>query len=151
MPLSSLCRGAKLLVGTITWALQVAAWSAKIWVLVVAGLSPLLCHNQIPRDQALQNSPQPSWHGTGVGAHKGKPTMLMGLDVYPWLSVPTRGTVGSDEKSWLHTVPACGPVVRRACSYSSYPSNAVCLGLCGASVSPSCSWVLSGHVSSMNY
>lgn len=54
------------------------------------------------------------------------------LQWWSWMSIlgsfPTRGTIGSGETSWHGAIPAWGRGNWLACSCSSNPSNAVCLG-----------------------
>ena len=114
---------------------------SKIQVPGVANPSLLLCHGQIPRGWVSQI---PLWSPLceiRIGAPIKWPTMLGETRCLPGFSFPTGGTRGSGQTSL-----AWGGAVWSACSCSSYPSSAVCLGLCdagGASASPLCSTILS--------
>lgn len=55
------------------------------------------------------------------------------LEVYLGLSFSTGETTGPEVPSMCVTLLACwGWLMQAECSHSSYPSNAVLLGLCGA-------------------
>ena len=115
---SWLCGGAKLLVGTTTWALQVGA--------PVCQDSRAGCCEPLPRCL----SQIPSGQGPQI-PHGGRPEWVLPRSD-PRLSFRTGGNVDLARPLSMALRGPGGQRMRSARSCFSYAPNAVCLGLCGA-------------------
>ena len=100
--------------------------SVKIPGLIVASPSPLLHLGPIPRGQALKMPLHSPWGETKAGVPKEQPTALGELGVHPGLSETTGGARS------VGTVPAGGRGNAVCMPLLLLPSEAACLGLCGA-------------------
>lgn len=108
-----------------TWALQLWIWSAKIFV---ESPFPLLHNSQIPSGWTLQVPLKSPCGETRVGALTKQPMKLRRLVDPLGSPFPLEET----ETSLSGSILAIGGTMQSMWSSSSYPSNAVSLGLSGA-------------------